>query len=141
MLVVCPSCMTKNRIPDDRVNEAPNCGRCQAALLPPTVLSLTEQNFAHYVQNTELPVIVDFWADWCQPCHMMAPHFAQAAHLAPQYRLVKLNTEHAPQISQQFAIRSIPTLVLLKQGREIARQSGVMSASQILQWVKQAWRD
>jgi len=135
MLIVCPHCWTKNRFPDERVGEKPTCGRCQAELLPTYPITLGDQTFAHYVQHTELPVVVDFWATWCAPCQMMAPQFAQAASGMPQVRFAKVDTEQAVQVSAQYAIRSIPTLIVFRAGREVARQAGAMRAPQLLAWL------
>lgn len=135
MLIVCPNCMAKNRVPDERLQDQPTCGKCQQALLPTHPIDLNDQNFFHYIQNTELPIVVDFWAEWCGPCKAMAPHFSQAAQNAPQYRFVKVNTEVAQKISAQFNIRSIPTIAVFKGGKEIARQAGAMQAPQLLAWL------
>ncbi len=137
MLMVCPQCWTKNRVADDRVGEKPTCGRCQAELLPSYPIALGDQTLGHYIQHTELPVLVDFWAGWCAPCQMMAPQFMQAASQLPQVRFAKVDTERAQQVSAQYAIRSLPTLVLFKGGQEIARHSGAMRAPQILAWLQQ----
>lgn len=137
MLIVCPHCWTKNRFPDERVGEKPTCGRCQAELLPSYPIALGDQTFAHYVGHTELPIVVDFWADWCAPCRMMAPQFTQAASQMPQVRFAKVDTEQAQQISAQYAIRSLPTLVVFQGGREVARQAGAMRAPQMLAWLQQ----
>jgi thioredoxin 2 len=137
MLIACPNCMAKNRVPDERLQDQPTCGKCQQAILPTHPIELNDKNFMHYVQNTELPIVVDFWAEWCGPCKMMAPQFAQAAGKAPQYRFVKVDTEQAKKISAQFNIRSIPTLAVFKNGKEVARQAGAMQASQLLAWLGQ----
>lgn len=137
MLIVCPNCMTKNRVPEERLQDNPTCGKCQQALLPTHPIELNDQNFFHYIQNTELPIVVDFWAEWCGPCKMMAPQFSQAAQNAPKYRFVKVNTEQAQKISAQFNIRSIPTIAVFKNGKEVARQAGAMQAAQLLAWLGQ----
>ncbi len=140
MLIVCSNCMAKNRVPDARLQDQPTCGKCKNALLPSHPIELNDQNFLHYVINTELPIVVDFWAEWCGPCKAMAPQFSQAAQLAPQYRFVKVDTEQAQKISSQFNIRSIPTLIVYTNGQEIARQAGAMQAVQLLNWLGQVIR-
>ena len=137
MLIVCPQCWTKNRIAEDRLTDKPTCGRCQSALLPNYPIALGDQTLVHYIQHTELPILVDFWAGWCAPCQMMAPQFAQAASQLPQVRFAKVDTEKAQQVSAAYAVRSLPTLVLFRGGQEIARQSGAMRAPQILAWLQQ----
>lgn len=137
MIVVCAACLGKNRLDPSRIQEEPKCGHCHQPLLPLKPVELSDQSFRAYVVPTEMPVVVDFWASWCGPCKMMAPHFEQAAKAMPQVRFAKVNTEQAVQVSQQYAIRSIPTLIVFKQGKEIARQAGAMSAAQIQQWLQQ----
>ncbi len=136
MQLVCPACATRNRVPDERLRDAPVCGRCGAELMAGTPASLTADSFDAFVSGTGLPVLVDFWADWCGPCKMMAPHFAAAAREQPDVRFAKLDTEAAPQISARYGIRSIPTMVLFEGGREKARVSGAMTGPQILQWLR-----
>ncbi len=136
MHLVCPSCAATNRVPDARLGDGPVCGVCKAKLLDPQPFALTDATFSHYVANTGLPVVVDFWAAWCGPCKMMAPQFADAASQMPLVRFAKVDTELAQNTAAQFAIRSIPTLVVFRDGKEIARQPGALRASEIVRWVQ-----
>ena len=136
--IVCPNCNKINRVATGRLGDHPQCGSCKQALLPGRPIQLSDATFDRFIGRSDLPVVVDFWASWCGPCKMMAPAYEQAAaQLEPQFVLAKLNTEEAPQAAGRFGIQSIPTLVVFKQGREVARQPGAMSQPQIEQWVRQ----
>ncbi|WMW79832.1 thioredoxin TrxC [Undibacterium cyanobacteriorum] len=134
--IVCASCGATNRVEQARLLEAPVCGKCGEEIMAAKPMPISEAAFAKFVAKTEVPVLVDFWAAWCGPCRMMAPQFEQAAKLLPELRLIKVDSDAAPQLSQQLAIRSIPSLVLFKDGREIARQAGVMPAAELATWVR-----
>ncbi|MES9961294.1 MAG: thioredoxin TrxC [Sedimenticola sp.] len=138
MHIVCPHCDGINRVPRDRLDAGPKCGKCSTPLFNGQPLALGEPRFARHIQKSDLPVLVDFWAPWCGPCKMMAPAFEEAARrLEPNLRLVKVNTEENQAIAAQMGIRSIPTLALFRQGREVARVSGAMDAGSLVSWVRQ----
>ncbi|MET0085263.1 MAG: thioredoxin TrxC [Sedimenticola sp.] len=138
MHIVCPHCDGINRVPQDRLDAGPKCGKCSTPLFKGQPLALGEPRFARHLQKGDLPVLVDFWAPWCGPCKAMAPAFEEAARqLEPNLRLVKVNTEENQAIAAQFGIRSIPTLALFRQGREVARVSGAMDAGGLVSWVRQ----
>lgn len=139
LILACPSCATANRVPRARLGAGGKCGRCGSALFTGQPVNLTAANFEAHATKSGIPLLVDFWAAWCGPCLQMAPAFAAAAaQLEPFVRLGKLDTEAEQAIAARFAIRSIPTIALIHQGREIARQSGAMPASAIVNWTRQA---
>jgi len=137
--VVCPKCGATNRVPRARLADGPTCGKCKQPLFDGHPVELDGVSFERQVTSSDLPVVVDFWAPWCGPCHAMAPHFERAAReLEPEVRLDKLNTEEERLVASRYNIRSIPTLVLFKGGREVARQSGAMDSGNLVRWVRSA---
>jgi thioredoxin 2 len=133
--VACAHCGALNRIPAGRLGEDPVCGRCGQALLDGQPVELSDANFDQVVERSDLPVVVDFWAPWCGPCRQMAPQFEQAAgSLKGRALLVKVNSDDNPRTASRFGIRSIPTLVKLDHGREVARVAGARPAGQIVQF-------
>lgn len=135
MLLVCPSCGTRNRVPDERLADEPTCGRCGQPVAPRRPVALGDADLDAYLQGTEAPVLVDFWAAWCGPCRSYAPHFEQLAAARPGVRFVKVDSDAAPRSSSRLQIRSIPTTLLFVGGREVARQSGAMTAAQLGAWL------
>jgi thioredoxin 2 len=133
----CPHCATLNRVVPERLALG-RCGRCKQPLFTAQPVVLSEANFDLHTVKSDLPIVVDFWAAWCGPCRMMAPHFERAAaEIEPAARLGKLDTEASPALAARFGIRGIPTLAVLHKGREIARHSGAMDYSTLIRWIRQ----
>ena len=135
--IVCPLCSGINRVPNDKLEHGPKCGKCQQALFGHAPQELNAANFQKVITRNDIPVVVDFWAPWCGPCKAMAPAYEQAAkELEPRVFLAKLNTEQDPSIGSGLAIRGIPTLIVFAGGKEIARKSGAMPQGEIVRWVE-----
>ncbi|MET0499228.1 MAG: thioredoxin TrxC [Steroidobacteraceae bacterium] len=137
--VVCARCDSVVRVPTDRLSQAPRCPKCREALFEGAPIDLRTASFDQHINRNDLPVVVDFWAPWCGPCKMMAPHFTTAAErFAQRARLVKVNSDDEPNLSARFGIRGIPTLIAFRGGKEIARQSGAMDLSTLERWIGSA---
>ncbi|WP_158774457.1 thioredoxin TrxC [Cobetia sp. L2A1] len=135
-VLACPQCLALNRVATERLNDNPTCGRCSGAMLPAEPLELTSANYEALVVRSEMPIVIDFWATWCGPCKTMGPIFnGVAAEMGTRMRFAKIDTEAQQALAGRFGIRSIPTLMVMKKGKELERQAGVMQAGQLKQWL------
>jgi thioredoxin 2 len=137
--ISCPHCLAINRIPENRLGDNPDCGRCKGKLFEGKPIDLDDANIPFIIGGSEIPVVVDCWAEWCGPCKSFAPVFEQAAaEMEPEIRFARLNTELHQDLGAKWNIRSIPTLILFRNGKEANRVSGALPAQQLRQWLEQA---
>ena len=134
----CPHCLKSNRVPSERLGDGPKCGNCKKSLFSGKPMTLTAANAASLLNHTDIPVVVDCWAAWCGPCRGFAPIFERVAKdLEPAARFAKLDTEANQQLATRWQIRSIPTLILFKDGKEVDRVSGALPDAKLRQWLGQ----
>ena len=139
LVVACPTDASLNRVPRAKLDRNPKCGKCHKPLFQGKAVELNASNFDFHALKSDLPIVIDFWAEWCGPCRMMTPNFEKAVPLLePRGRLGKLDTEAEPAIAGRYGIRGIPSMVMFRKGREVARTSGAMPTSAIVDWVEQA---
>jgi thioredoxin 2 len=136
--IVCPGCEAVNRVPARKNASAAKCGRCHRPLFTGKPVSAAAKNFAKLIGSNDIPVLVDFWAEWCGPCKMMVPIFEQvAAEFEPRIRFLKVDTEAEQALAAQYNIRSIPTLMLFRKGAVIAQRAGATNAQGLRNWLRQ----
>ena len=139
MHLICPSCLAKNRVPEERLLEHPSCGKCGTDLMKSQPIALNDENFPRYTEGTQLPVLVDFWADWCGPCKMIAPALEEIAQsLGPKAKIVKINIDDNPSVPSRYGVRGIPTLMVFKGGQVAATKVGAAPKAALATWIQSA---
>ena len=138
MEIVCPHCMAVNRIPADKPAGKAKCGACKNALFSGKPADASARSFDTHIRRNAIPVVVDFWAAWCGPCQAMAPAYERvAAELEPQVRFLKVDTEAEQQLAAQYNIRSIPTVMMFRNGQMVAQRAGASNAQSLRAWIEQ----
>jgi thioredoxin 2 len=136
--IVCPNCAAVNRVPTEKNASGGKCGKCKQPLFTKHAIPATATTFPKHVEQNDIPVVVDFWAEWCGPCKIMAPVYERvAAELEPEFRFLKVDTEAEPTLAAKYGIRSIPTLMLFKKGAVAAQRAGASDMLSLKNWLRQ----